>query len=115
MEEIVAFCGLLCHECGAFLATKDNDDKKRALVAELWSKEYNVKLKPEDIHCTGCISEGENIFSHCKVCEIRKCGKDKSLVNCAHCNDYACEKLDKFLLMVPECRKRLDTLRSTLI
>ena len=30
MKEMISFCGLDCHECGAFLATKEDDDQKRA-------------------------------------------------------------------------------------
>lgn len=112
MEEIIAICGLTCHECGAYLATINDDDQKRAEVAELWSKEYSSDLKPEDIICEGCLSDGENLFSYTKVCEIRKCGKEKAVLNCAHCSDYICEKLEKFFQMAPEAKKRLEEIRS---
>lgn len=49
MEKIVAYCGLDCHECGAFLATKENDDQKRAEVDQEWSRLFKVEVKPEDI------------------------------------------------------------------
>ena len=49
MDEMIAFCGIACHECGALIATENKDNEKRAEVAELWSKEYNVDIKPEDI------------------------------------------------------------------
>jgi hypothetical protein len=112
MNKMTAFCGLLCNECGAFIATRDDDDKKRVEVAETWSKQFKVDVKPEDINCDGCLSDGPRIFSHCKVCEIRKCGKEKSVVNCAYCNEYACEKLGQLFQMVPDARKRLDNIRG---
>jgi hypothetical protein len=34
LDEMIAFCGLDCYECGAFLATKENDDQKRVKVAQ---------------------------------------------------------------------------------
>jgi hypothetical protein len=114
MKEIIAFCGLLCSECGAFLATKNNDDKKREEVAQLWSKEYGSDIKSEDINCEGCLSEGENIFNYCRVCEIRKCGKEKGVMNCAYCDEYTCEKLEKFFQMVPAAKERLDKIRNKL-
>lgn len=77
MEKIVAYCGLDCHECGAFLATKENDDQKRAEVAQEWSRLFKAEVKPEDINCDGCQSIGGCLFNYCKVCEIRKCGKEK--------------------------------------
>lgn len=114
MDEMVAFCGITCQKCGAFLATKTNDDEKRAKVARLWSKEFKSDIKPEDINCAGCLSDSENLFNYSKTCEIRKCGKDKGVVNCAHCNDYACEKLEKLFNMVPSAKTRLDSIKAKL-
>ena len=114
MDEMIAFCGITCQKCGAFLATRDNDDEKRAEVAQLWSKEYKSDLKPEDINCEGCLSEGENLFSYLKICEIRKCAKEKDVVNCAHCSDYVCEKLKKFFEMAPDAKNRLDEIKARL-
>ena len=114
MDELVAFCGLICSNCGAFLATKNNDDEKRIEVAKLWSKEYRSEIKPEDINCDGCISDEGNLFNYCKICEIRKCGKEKGVVNCAYCDDYFCQKLEKFFEMVPAAKQQLDDIKSKL-
>jgi hypothetical protein len=114
MGKIVSSCGLLCNECGAFVATKDNDDAKRKEVARLWSKQYNTNLKLEDINCTGCLSDRQPIFGHCNVCEIRKCGKAKGIKNCAYCGGYTCDKLAQFFRIVPDARKRLDKIKSGL-
>ena len=114
MEEMISVCGLLCNECVAFIATKNDDDEKRAEVAEQWSKGYNVDIQPEDINCNGCLSDTEPLFRHCQVCEIRKCGKAKAIENCAHCNEYACEKLEKIFQLVPDAKKRLGQVKSKL-
>lgn len=114
MNEMIAFCGLDCHECGAYIATKENDDTKRREVADLWSKEFDAGIQPQDINCDGCISEGGILFRHCYVCEIRKCGTGKAIENCAYCADYACEKLEGFFPMVPEAKTRLDKIRAEL-
>ncbi|HIJ53152.1 MAG TPA: DUF3795 domain-containing protein [Planctomycetes bacterium] len=114
MTEMTAVCGLLCSECGAFIATINDDNEKRTEVAQLWSKQYNQDIKPEDINCDGCTSDSNRLFGHCKVCEIRKCGKEKAIENCAHCDEYACEKLEGFFKMVPDARKHLDSIRSSL-
>ena len=113
MVEITAICGLPCHECGAYQATRDGDDVRRAEVAKEWSQMYGAEIKPEDINCGGCTTGGV-LFQHCTVCEIRKCGVARGVVNCAHCEDYACEKLEEFFKMVPDCRTRLDGVRSGL-
>ncbi len=112
MNEMIAFCGIDCHECGALKATRENDDAKRRVVADLWSKEFGADIQLQDINCDGCISEGGIHFSHCDVCEIRKCGKEKAIENCAYCAEYACDKLEDFFSTVPEVKTRLDKIRG---
>jgi hypothetical protein len=114
MKEMIAFCGLTCHDCGALLATQDDDDAKRAEVAQQWSKLFKVDIKSESINCDGCLSEGGQIFSYCEVCEIRKCAMEKDVMNCAYCNEYACEKLEKFFHMAPDAKKQFDEIRSSM-
>ncbi len=72
MEKMIAVCGINCAKCPAFLATRENDAYKRKEVAEQWSKDYQAVFKAEDINCDGCTSGQERLFSHCRVCEIRK-------------------------------------------
>jgi len=112
MEVMMSFCGLLCNECPTFLATRNDDDVMRTKTAEHWSKEYKAKIKPEDINCDGCLSDGGKLFAHCRVCRIRSCGKAKGVENCAYCDEYPCEKLELIHKMAPDARKRLDELRE---
>jgi hypothetical protein len=114
MDKIIAFCGLTCTECLAFIATQKDDDKEREKVAKVWSKEFNSEIKPEDINCDGCLVESDRLFSHCKVCEIRKCGQEKEVKNCAYCDDYTCEKLTKFFDMAPEAKTALAEIRKNI-
>ena len=114
MSEMISICGLLCNECGAFIATRNNSDEKRAEVAELWSQQYNQNIKPEDINCDGCTLDGKRLFVHSKSCKIRKCGKEKAVKNCALCDEYACEKLGEFFKKAPDAGRRLNEIRSKL-
>jgi len=114
VEQIVAFCGLTCSECPAFLATKNDDDDERKNTADLWSSQFGLELKPADINCQGCLSTGTEIFGHCKVCEIRKCGQEKQLENCAHCGEYACDTLGGFFKLAPMAKTALDKIRESL-
>ena len=109
---MIAFCGLDCAECPAFIATQKNDNNERKKVAELWNKEYKTNLKSEDVNCAGCITESGPIFNYCNVCEIRKCGKARRVQNCAYCNDYSCELLNKFLAQVPKAKANLKEVRK---
>lgn len=114
MNEMIAYCGLDCLQCGALIATRTNDDVKRAEVAALWREEFGADITAEDINCDGCLSEDGLLYQHCQVCEIRTCGLQKGVVNCAHCNEYPCAKLADFLAAVPEAKTRLDAISARL-
>ncbi|MCJ7508006.1 MAG: DUF3795 domain-containing protein [candidate division Zixibacteria bacterium] len=112
MEKLISFCGINCSACPAYIATQKDDDNERKKVAETWSKQYEHEFKPEDINCDGCVVvEGRHI-SYCNECEIRKCGMEKKVENCAWCNDYVCEKLSKFIEKAPELKKNLEEIRK---
>jgi hypothetical protein len=111
---MIAFCGLNCAECPAFIATQKDDDKEKEKVAKVWSKEFKCEIKPEDIKCDGCLERSGRVFSHCKVCEIRKYGQEKEVKNCAYCDDYACEKLTNFFNMALEAKTALTEIRKNL-
>lgn len=111
MEKLISYCGLNCAECPALQATKENDDNKRAETAKIWSKIYNADIKPEDINCEWCKSEGVH-FNYCNVCDIRKCCIEKEIENCAYCSEYACEKLSKFFEVAKEAKVSLDEIKE---
>ena len=93
MSKAIAMCGLICDDCKAFIATKHDDDELRREVVEAWSTEEE-ELKLEDIDCDGC-TMGKRLHSFCVVCEVRRCGLQKTVENCAHCNEFSCERLEK--------------------
>lgn len=114
MGKIVGICGITCSDCPAYIATMTDDDEKRKETAEVWSREFKAEIKPENINCASCLSADGPFFSHCIECEIRKCGMGREVENCAHCEDYACEKLVKFFDMVPSARATLDEIKQEL-
>jgi hypothetical protein len=94
-----------------FVATQKNDDAERKRVAEIFSKQYGKEYRAEDINCDGCVSDGGRVFSYCGVCEIRKCGKAKGVVNCASCGDYACVRLAGLFGKYGKAKETLDEIR----
>jgi len=110
---MISYCGLICTECPAYLATVNDDDTERQRVAEMWSKQFGGDFRASDINCDGCLTGG-TLFSHCKVCEIRKCGMERDVENCAHCGNYACEKLSGFLSNIPMAKETLEKVREGL-
>ncbi|MFH0771736.1 MAG: DUF3795 domain-containing protein [Candidatus Omnitrophota bacterium] len=112
MEKMIACCGLDCSKCEGYLATQTNDDDKRVEVAKKWSAQHNADIKPEQINCDGCRSDGKKFF-YCQIlCEIRKCCIEKNAKNCAFCDMYACDRLKKFFEMAPETKEVLEKIKS---
>jgi hypothetical protein len=108
MEKMIAYCGLVCTDCKAYIATKNNDDKLRQQLVEEWTKAYNHPFKVEDINCAGCIPVEGTHIGHCFMCQIRQCGQEKGVKNCGWCDAYSCDKTEDFFKMAPDCKKTLD-------
>ncbi|MBU7043007.1 MAG: DUF3795 domain-containing protein [Theionarchaea archaeon] len=111
-DEMIAYCGIVCTECPAFLAKQTDDNELRKKTVEKWSTdEYPVT--EDDINCDGCLSTG-HLFMFCNQCDIRSCGTEKSVENCGWCTEYPCEKLEKAWKMMgsPVGRERLDAIHN---
>jgi hypothetical protein len=80
MERIIAYCGLICNDCPIFIATLDNDQRKKVELANQYSSE-DYKVTPEDINCHGCTSTSKNVFKFCNACDIRLCGMKNEIPN----------------------------------
>ncbi len=111
----IAYCGLVCTDCDTYIATQKNDDKLRQEVAENWTKKYNHKFKMEDINCVGCIPAAGRHVGQCDMCEIRRCGQEKGVTNCAYCGEYVCEKLGKYFEMAPVMKANLEEIRKGIV
>jgi len=119
MEPGISYCGLACDTCLIHLATLETDSSKKAemrvSIAEQLSKIYGTTPKPEIItDCDGCKVNDGRLFTGCADCEIRKCAISKDLINCAFCNDFACEKLEKHYTFDPSSRDRLEEIRKNI-
>jgi len=107
MEKLIAYCGLDCAQCGAYLAHKNDDQALRQKTAEEWKIAHNFDFTPEMINCTGCKGTGLKVH-HCSECEIRKCALAKDLINCGACDQFeTCETIKGLLEAVPEARDNL--------
>jgi hypothetical protein len=112
MADFIAYCGIDCGQCPAYVAKKENNAELRIKTAVEWSKAFGTEFKPEQINCDGCTIAGQHIIYCDQLCEIRKCAVGKKIVNCAFCADYGCEKLTTFLKNVPEAKARLEAIRQ---
>ena len=112
MKELISYCGVICSSCDAYLATQANNTAALKDIAEKWSTP-ELKFNHEDIKCDGCISNG-HLFNWCTKCDIRICGVEKKVENCAHCIDYPCSKLDPSFERDPTNKQRLNEIKKNL-
>jgi len=111
---MIAYCGLVCNECPAYLGTQNDDRKLLEETAERWSKMADVEIAPDDILCDGCKSGSSRMCKFCANCEFKKCCIEKGFENCAYCDECPCEKLENFFEMAPDAKESLDKLKSTI-
>jgi hypothetical protein len=109
---MIAYCGLDCSKCDAYLATQENNKEKLKEVAEKWSKQFNHDIKPEHVVCDGC-KENKRQCIHCtNTCNIRKCNINKGLNSCIECSDFACKDIQFVLDNAPEAKDNLEKLKT---
>ncbi len=115
MEKMIAYCGLICTDCAAYIATQADDRAELERVAAQWREAYNApNITVESVICDGCVTNGGRKCGHWYECEIRACAMTRGVVNCAHCTDYACPIIEGFFGFVPEARATLDGIRAGL-
>ncbi len=120
MTDRVAFCGLICHTCPIFLASrqknKQEQAKMRAAIVQQCREHYGLIYKLDDItDCDGCRTESGRLFPASKKCHIRKCASQKGIENCAYCAEYACAELESFLSAEPSAQARLTEIRNGIL
>ena len=112
MNKMIAFCGLDCEKCDAFIATKNNDQALREKTAKLWSELNNVPILPEHINCEGCRVDGVKTFYCSTLCEIRKCALSKGVETCGDCQEMVtCPKVGAVLQNSIEARDNLQKMK----
>lgn len=108
---MISYCGINCSECETYLATQADSNTERKEIAKRCRIQFNVNLKPGQINCTGCKSNGVKCSFAATLCQIRKCNIEKSHPYCAACNEYKCEKLVKIIELAPAIGEALEALR----
>lgn len=99
-------CGLYCGVCAIHIADRDNNEKFKERLVNLYKGGVTGKgtlpnsenLTTADIHCKGCLSD--DLFMHCKQCEIRDCVQKKNYAGCHECSDFPCQYIDDFSMTI---------------
>lgn len=104
--DFVAPCGLYCGVCAIHLAHRDDNQKLKERLASLYKGESPGKgllpnaeeLSGGDIRCNGCLSD--DLFMHCRQCEIRSCTREKGYAGCHQCDEFPCRHIENFPMAV---------------
>jgi hypothetical protein len=113
-QKIIAFCGIDCAQCDGYKATQANDEDWKERIAAQWREQFNSPdINVLAVTCDSCLSKDGRLGSYCKVCDIRACGIEHQVANCAACAEYAaCEKIAHFAEIAPQAKANLDALRG---
>lgn len=108
-NKYIAYCGLDCKKCEAYIATVNNDFELRKKVAKLWSELNNTEITPEMINCEGCRVDGVKTVFCSSLCEIRKCAMNNKVNTCGGCNKL--NKCEKIKMIIDNNKDALNNLK----
>lgn len=98
MGRMVACCGLPCSDCPAYFATQAGDEEGLERVLVQWREAFDAPhLTVADILCDGCLPGDGRLCGYCRYCKIRPCAMTRKLSNCAYCDEYPCDELERLL------------------
>lgn len=104
--DFISPCGLYCGVCAIYMAHRDENQKLKQRLAGLYKGGVSGKgtlpnsdhLTAEDIRCKGCFSD--DLFMHCRQCEIRNCTSEKGYDGCHQCDEFPCRHIENFPMTV---------------
>lgn len=112
--EMIAFCGLDCSACPAYLATQSGDMEALARVADDWGKQFGMEIPKETILCDGCKSDTGRLCTYCSMCQVSRCAREKAAPTCAHCADYVCSTLESCPGFMAQGKAGLEKIKESL-
>ncbi len=108
MKDMIAYCGLNCEKCDAYLATIHDDQVLREKTAKLWAELNQAPILPEHINCQGCRVEGVKTVFCDSLCEIRQCALKKGVSTCGDCPELEnCQIVGAVISNNPEALENL--------
>lgn len=108
MKGMIAYCGLDCEKCDAYLATINDDQALREKTSKLWSALNNAPILPEHINCEGCRVDGIKTVYCDRFCAIRQCVLKRGVTTCGDCPDLGkCQTVGVIISNNPDALKNL--------
>jgi len=103
-------CGVVCSECGAYVAARKQDPSLQQHVAAVWNRIYKLDVKPESVSCGGCLNLDAVPFATCKDCYVRECVLAKGIAHCGLCDAYPCAELERVQAQFDGLEKLAETM-----
>jgi len=107
LDPHIAYCGLDCSGCDVFRATAFDDNQLRQDYADKIKLDWKIDIDPASVNCYGC-RDARPKTGYCASCEVRQCTAERGLDNCATCEDYGCEKLQRVHAAMVNVGKAID-------
>ena len=108
MRDMIAFCGLDCEKCDAYLATINDDQSLREKTAKLWAELNQAPILPVHINCEGCRADGRKTVYCESLCAIRQCAVKKGVTTCGDCPELeSCQTVGIILSNNPAALENL--------
>ncbi len=108
MRDMIAYCGLDCEKCDAYIATINDDQALREKTAKLWTELNNAPILPEHINCQGCRVSGIKTVYCDSICTIRQCAMKNGVTTCGDCPNFEkCQKVERIIKNNPAALENL--------
>ena len=109
-NKLIAYCGIDCMKCDAYIGTTTNDQTLLATTAKLWSELNGVTITPEELRCEGCKGNGIKTYYCQAMCTIKQCAIEKKYQNCGKCEKL--EQCPKIASIAKFHKDVMDNLRE---
>lgn len=108
MRPNIAYCGLDCEQCDAYIATLHDDQALREKTAKLWAELNHAPILPEHIHCQGCRADGVKTVFCEQLCAVRRCALQRGVATCGDCPEMeTCPTVGAIFANAPQAKKNL--------
>ena len=108
MQNNIAYCGLDCEQCDAYIATLHDDQALREKTAKLWAELNHAPILPEHIHCQGCRADGAKTVFCEQLCAVRRCARQRGADTCGDCPEMeTCPTVGAIFANAPQAKKNL--------
>lgn len=107
---MIGKCGVRCDLCPAYRPRLAAGPEARDELVRLWKDYLGISEGfSKKAICDGCLADekaGASLVN--KYCRVRRCAAERGYANCAHCDEFTCDKELNSLLIMRRIRGRFE-------